>query len=642
MLKLQRKKPPTNQPGVGNHRIPMTLILIFLCLLQSCSDSKRPNILILFLDDFGYNDLGINHSGNYDFDSLHTPNMDTFADTATLFSRHYTESTCSPSRAALLSGRYPARAGFTSNGRGLSPEITTLPEQLKTAHYRTHFIGKWHTGDTSPLAYPQNQGFDTWFGFLNQWMLRSEFSKAENNLERPTYENPWLEDETGAKQRYQGHLNDLISENARSFIADASKDADPWFLQVSFYAPHEPIKAAQRIADIYPDTEEGAYRAIVHQLDENIGSIIGSLTSAREADNTIIVIVSDNGGVSQRYPSNLPFHGNKAEYLEGGIRTPLMVHWLDQSLNGTRYPYAVSIMDLYPTLLSAANVDYDKESLDGRNLLPFIKENIALDRALFWEILSPDGYLFSVLSEDQKWRYSTGFLKGKWLYDLEADPHGATDVLADNKKIADDLKDSYLIWHEEIHRIETKFNQTSTAGAGILTGDSFQRSPGFGGYTFAIGVTPDTSMDTNRTSVVASQSQLLSIVYHNETLQARIQDAVLTAPLPADGKCHSIILTAQHNSRISWLLGTAPMNTPMQLIIDGEVRASLIDHREMPKSADLTAPTYIGYNPADASGDSSFTGTLSRPLIYNHAVMVNPGESQFGIDQLLQETCPDA
>lgn len=624
----------------SNFKLVVAACLI--SLLVSCATKKQPNILILFLDDFGYNDLAFHQQAGSAIEPMYTPNMDAFALESISFSRHYTESTCSPSRAALLSGRYPARFGFTANGRGLPPEIVTLPEALQADGYQTRFLGKWHTGHTTPLAYPHNQGFDSWLGFLNQWMLRSEYDSTKNNLEQPTYLNPWLENENGVKQQFQGHLNDLLAEAAIDFISEAGSNAEPWFLQVSFFAPHEPVQAAERYLALYPDTQEGAYRALVHQLDDNIGSVLDTLEQQELDDDTIVVIVSDNGGTAQRFPSNSPFMGEKTVYMEGGIRTPLMIRWPDGSMRGYRYPYSVSIMDLYPTLLAAANINYDADKLDGRNLLPFLADEEILVRPLYWENWAEGKYLFSVLDESHRWRYSTGFLNDEWLLDLETDPSGTENTLSSNRTVADNLTADYLGWHDEVHRVQTNFEVLDQSGKGILTGDSFQRSPGFGGYTFAIGISPDQSIDLQQRKVIASQSQLLSIYYQNETIEINLQDVRLTGPLPADGQCHSLIVTAQHAARISWLLTNADMNTPIELIVDGEIVDAIIDHREQPKTADLTSPTYIGYQPGVESTRSAFNGLLSAPLIYNHRVVATPELGQFGFESLVNEICPDA
>lgn len=614
-------------------------------LIVSCAPNTPSNVLIIMLDDFGQHDMGSHFQSSSGANPQHTPELDAFAARATRFTRHYTESTCSPSRAALLSGRYPARSGFTSSGRGLSPELITLPEQLNSSGYRTHFVGKWHTGDTTELAHPDNQGFDTWLGFLNQWMLREAYDPLRNNLNQPTYIDPWLENERDEIQQYPGHLNDILTDEANRFIAQASTGSQPWFLQLSYYAPHVPFMPAERFASLYPDSDNGRYRALVQQLDSNVGRVLQALENNNVADNTIVVIVSDNGGLADSYPSNYPFNGVKGVYQEGGIRTPLMVHWPQSVANGAfndrEYSWAVSIMDLYPTILSALGISYDPEKLDGRNLLPLIASESKLERALHWETLTPEGYDFSVLDSQQRYRYSTGVLNSSWLYDLDNDPEGKQNILAQNSEQAASLNALHDEWHQRIHRIDTQYSRELENGGGVLTGDSLQRSPGFGGYTFAIGITTPLAEEDTEATVIASQRDLLSIYYESGALELNIQDVRLHAELPEDGQCHALIVSAQHNARVSWIIDRGAIDSPIQVIVDGQLNSGIVDHRELPKQADLTAPTYIGHRPnANGEPDMIFPGELSAPLILNQRLFINPGRGQYGVDTLQTELCP--
>ena len=285
---------------------------------------------------------------------------------------------------------------------------------------------------------------------------------------------------------------------------------------------------------------------------------------------------------------------------------------------------------------------YDENTLDGRNLLPLLETEAKLERALYWEMRIPDGYNFSVLDRTHRWRYSTGFLGGQWLYDLDQDPTSSISVLADNPQIAQQLKTDYDNWHDTIRRVQTEFEAQDQNGKGILTGDSFQRSPGFGGFTFAIGVTPEQNSDTSQRRVIASQNQLLSLDYQSESVELNLQDVQLTASLPADGQCHSIIITAHHEARISWLMANRAMNPPVDLIIDGTVAASLVDHRELPKAATLTNPTFIRYRPGEPLEQTGFEGKLSLPIIFNQKLRPDTDVGQSDIESLMQEVCPDA
>lgn len=623
-------------------RIPDSPVLLaWFCLsLSGCDGDPGPNVLLLLLDDFGYGDMAANRPPADAAIPLTTPNLDDFHRTSLVFSRHYADSTCSPSRAALLSGHYPSRFGFTPDGRGLAPEITTLPEAFQTAGYNTRFIGKWHTGHTTELAHPQHQGFDSWSGFLNQWMLRGRYDGNSNRLERPTYIDPWLRDETGEFVRHRGHLNDIVTELSIDYIDEAADGPVPWYLQVSFYAPHEPVQASERYAGLYPDSEEGAYRALVHQLDANIGRILQALAAANSDDETLVVIVSDNGGTGWRYPSNTPFLGVKATYTEGGTRTPLMIRWPDGRYAGDVYPHAVSLMDLYPTLLSATGIEYDRDRLDGRNVLPFLESGAAIERTLFWEAFVNGDYFYSVLDRSHRWRYNHGYL-GAWvMFDLESEPSGGFDGMTENPEIRTRLRSEYLQWRRSTHRVATRFEATAANGAGILTGDSFQRSPGFGGYTFALAIHPEPSTDDGSPEIIAYQQDLLEIRLTNDHLDVSIQDIALSGQVPRDGLCHSIIVTAQYDAMISWLHNNRTIASPVELIVDGELVDSQTDFRELPKAADLTAPTYIGFSPGGITGHRPLAGRLGQARVFNHRVRLNHKANQPSAADLAQRLCP--
>ncbi len=620
------------------HPTSFSLIALFCFLLMGCASESPSNVLILFLDDFGYGDLAINRPANDTAIPASTPNLNQFHSESLVFTRHYTESTCSPSRAALLSGRYPSRFGFTANGRGLPPDITTLPEAFSNAGYQTHFIGKWHLGHTTELAHPEHQGFDTWLGFLNQWMLRDSYSMETNNLTRPTYIDPWLMDESGKTTQHQGYLTDILTTEAVEFIEAKEESNEPWFLQVSYFAPHEPVEAAPRYLENYPDTQQGAYLALLEQLDGNIGRILRALEDAALADNTLVVIVSDNGGTEQRYPSNSPYFGIKATYTEGGVRTPLMIRWPDGSFSGSSYGHPVSLMDLYPTLLAASGVKGAHEDLDGENLLPYVEENVELRRPLYWESFGNDNYFFSVLDETHRYRYSEGLLGSDVLMDLERNEFGKPDSLVEDPGVVSQLRSDYLQWREETHALRIEYQAINESGLAILSGDALQRSPGHGGFTFGIGVEAVEST-SNTIQQIAYQSDLLDVHLENGLLNITVQDATFSAPFPADEQCHSIILTAQFEARISWLLSNLDMQSPIQLLIDGEVVSEVIDGRELPKNADLEAPTYIGYRPS-ATQQNVFDGQLSEPVFYNHRVYPNAINSQPGAERLASLLCP--
>ncbi len=637
--------PTTTRQDRENESIPGYLKLFFtlvvLLELSTCSVKPPMNVLILYLDDLGYGDIASNRPTGGPAPLPSTPVLDSFKLQSLNFSRHYADSTCSPSRAALLSGRYPSRFGFSPDGRGLAPEITTLAEAFKHNNYKTHFLGKWHTGHTTELAYPDQQGFDTWSGFLNQWMLQSRFDPNQNNLQQPTYINPWFTNQDGEFEQLEGHLTDLISDRAINFIEEQKSSNEPWFMQVSYFAPHEPVQAGASYAANYSDNETGAYLALLDQLDTNIGRILSALKNSGVSENTLVVIVSDNGGTEQRYPSNAPYFGVKTTYTEGGTRTPLMIRWPDGSYASQDYPYAVSLIDLYPTLLSATGNSLPADRLDGIDLIPFIKSSETLVRPLFWEA-EADDFFYSTLDSSHRFRYSDNLFGSNVLLDLEQDPTGSVASIVDNEPVRERLRDDYFDWREEIHRVETNFQASDDNGAGTLTGDSFQRSPGFGKFSFGIGVTHDSINDegTNgqTSQIIAFQKDLLSVSLERGELRVVIQDEELRAPFPDDRLCHNIVITADFQSRISWLQINETMESTIELFIDDTMVASAIDNREIPKKADLTSPTYIGSR-GPTFDDEKFQGRLTEPVIYNYRVRAEPTGNQASVSRLSEMLC---
>lgn len=367
-------------------------VILFLSTPAAYSQGTKqlPNILLILADDMGINDLGrINHG------ETRTPNLDQLAASGISFSRHYTESSCSPSRAALLTGMNPARVGFHPTGLGLPNDITTLPEFLRQQGYHTALFGKWHVGELLSYDGPDKHGFDEWFGMLSHFYLAGVQRNGHLIGQGPVYIDPWLQLNGAAPTQYKGHIDDLLTERVVKTIAE--KSAKPWFIYAPFLSPHTPTIPNKEFAAKYPDTPNGRYRAVVEQLDNNIGRVLKQVEASGLADNTIVIFVSDNGGTGSAFPSNAPLSGKKATYAEGGIRTPLIVHWPKHWSGGKRVDDVKYIADIYPTLVKALGLKADAH-LDGEDLFKQRK------KPLFWysQNLWEDSY--SVLSANGEWR----------------------------------------------------------------------------------------------------------------------------------------------------------------------------------------------------------------------------------------------
>jgi len=334
-------------------------ILFAICfVLSSCQENKKedkkPNIVLILVDDLGWKDTGIYGSNYYQ-----TPNIDKLADRGMTFTNAYaTAANCAPSRACLLSGKYPPRHGIYTVGssvRGktelrkiipipnktvLHDSIITIAEELKIAGYVNASIGKWHLGDD-----PCTQGFDLNVGGTHLGHPKSYFSPYKNNA---------LKDSVDGE-----YLTERLTDEAIRFI-EQNKD-QKFFLYLPYFTVHSPLQAKMDLVEKYQNIEgdEGqnnpVYAAMIEAMDENVGRIITVLDSLKLSENTLLIFTSDNGGVVQT-SSQYPLSYGKGSYYEGGIRVPLIVSWPGKIKSSSKSDVPVSNIDFYPSLLEAAGI----------------------------------------------------------------------------------------------------------------------------------------------------------------------------------------------------------------------------------------------------------------------------------------------
>lgn len=621
-----------------------TIILILLALilagitwrLISTRDPirhARSNVLLIMLDDLGYNDVGI-YTNNQ---ATPTQNLNDFARQGVRFMRHYSDSTCSPSRAALLSGQYPARRGFRPNGRGLSPDVITLADRLKAAGYSTHHVGKWHLGDTTERALPHHQGFDTWFGFLSQWRLQGAHRNDEIVLATPTYHDPWLENEQGLGKKHEGHLTDILTAHVKAEIQERQHQDQPWFINVWTYAPHEPIAPAHRYKIRFPDTPAGKYLALIQQMDEGIGKILGVLEDTGQADNTIVLILSDNGGTNKPLNNNAPLFGRKTLYREGGIRTPCMIRWPGRLPENHVIEQSITIYDIYPTLMGMLNLEVPA-GLDGIDISPAFSDNVLSERDLFWEIHTGDRFGYSVLSK-QRWRLHNGWPWIRWnqpveLFDLALDPTGHTGVKSNRENIVRDLYGRYVDWHRDVHTLKLR-HDIDQDGRTYLAGDDFQRSPGFGGFTFGIAVDTQNAPQAADIQTLAEQDGLWKLSITPEMgLHAVFDRWQVKGGTLIDNRCNSIIVTADFERRTThWARNDDTVN--IQLYLNEKLIDSIELQAKLAEPAQLSAPTFIGSN---AQGKEKTKFIMSAPIVLNTRLTAF---TPINVKSLHQQLCSD-
>lgn len=425
--------------------------------------SPQPNILLVVLDDFGFNDLAINNGSDSP-----TPTLDQLAREGIRFTRHYAESSCTPSRVALLTGRYAARSGAHPGATGIDHALVTLPEKLRQYGYKTHMIGKWHAGATHPSARPERQGFDQWFGFITQMYLAGPHGPDGYQRKWPTYNNPWLENEAGELRQFEGHLTELLTARALEVVARARQ---PWFLYLPYFAPHSPVQPTKKYSTRFPNTAEGRYQAFKAQLDDSLARILSHLEVTGQRDNTLIVVVSDNGGTANDWPSNLPYNGAKATYTEGGVRTPLLLSWPGHWQGGVVNEEVAAIFDIYPTLLSALDLPAEP-GLDGVDLFAPPQP-----RPIRWYSHHIFGDRYSMLSSDGQWRLSVWegvarqLLKQEDFVRQEATNHFEVEVEIAEGMAAD--MESWIQAVTTVDRIQTGHSPPWR----VYSGDDFRRTP---------------------------------------------------------------------------------------------------------------------------------------------------------------------
>ncbi|HSC74891.1 MAG TPA: sulfatase-like hydrolase/transferase [Pseudomonadales bacterium] len=601
---------------------------LFVVTLQIQAEDRKPNILLIVLDDAGYSDVA-----GFGRDDAPTPNIKQIANEGVRFTRHYADSTCRPARLALMTGRESARVAQNPDFRGISPEITTLPEALKTAGYHTSHIGKWHLGDAVRDSWPDKQGFEHWFGFLNQFQLKGP-DKNGDFTKRPTYIDPWLQSDNTPLQQYHGHLEDILAARVIETINNTEKN-QPWFINYWLFAPHHPSTASAEFLKKYPDTQEGKYRALLAQADAEIGKVVQALRDSKQLDNTLIVVVSDNGGTNQMMNNNAPYAGVKGEFREGSLRTPLIIRWPDQRAAGKQLNEIVAIQDIYPTLLHAAGVDPEK-NIDGQDLQPLLAGRKLTPRTLIHEIGSFGLFNYSLLSTDGQWRASPAEL-----YALEKEPSGTTNVVKQFLPQSQKMENEYTQWRNEKTKLTLQYTPITTQGMARIYGDDFRRAPGYGAFSFAIGaVMPD--KQPTEPVYLAWQKNVWSLAYNPDntfTLQIG-NDKISSLPLTKkrDSQCIPIVLSSWYTrSRLHEGRNTAyaKLYAGDEKILDWQTP----NPEEI--NADWSAPTWIGQDENDKNRwpVNLDTHGLSVPLFYNSSLNDDPAAKFDRLQNVQQIVC---
>lgn len=333
---------------------------------------QGPNLLVILTDDQGYADVG-----SWGSEDMQTPHMDALMEAGMRFPNFYANCpVCSPTRAALLSGRYPPYVGVPGVIRThaqdswgfLDPKAPLISEVLQSAGYHTALIGKWHLGLESPNT-PNERGFDHFHGWLGD-MMDDYFQKRRHGINYMRLNDQEIDP--------PGHATDLFTQFTLDYL-DSRKEAEaPFFLYLNYNAPHFPVQPPQgwvdrvRQREAGVDTTRARLVAFIEHLDAGIGQVMDRLKKNEQYANTLVVFTSDNGGRLADGANNGPLRDGKQSVYEGGLKVPTCVVWPGQVEAGSQSPHIALSMDLYPTLLEAAGVTAAPK-VEGRSFLPVLK-----------------------------------------------------------------------------------------------------------------------------------------------------------------------------------------------------------------------------------------------------------------------------
>jgi len=450
--------------------------LVWACLLTPLGfTAEQPNIIVIVADDLGWADVGFH--GNQ---QIATPALDRLAAEGVQLDRFYTTPICSPTRAALMTGRDPMRLGVAYStimpwqNNGVHPDETFLPELLQTAGYQTAMVGKWHLGHAQASYHPNSRGFDHFYGHLHTEvgyfppfasLGGKDFQRNGQSIDDSGYETFLLADEVS---RY-------ITER------DVTK---PFFIYMPMLAPHTPLEAPADLLAKYADLEDErppsrsemadrtrliskmtgrgsarpVYAAVVDAMDQAIGQVLDTLDAQGISETTLVLFFSDNGGAT--YASggadNSPLRGGKGDAFEGGIRVVAAARWPGHFPAGGKASSIISVMDILPTLTAAAGIETNTQyPLDGKNMLPAFtgETDIPREEYLFFISETPFKDRVNATVFNQDWKLVQKIHAGlnsidieNYLFKIDNDPYETNNLAEQYPRMVADLSEEIRFW----------------------------------------------------------------------------------------------------------------------------------------------------------------------------------------------------
>ena len=421
--------------------------LLLISLLLSCNKSiiNKPNILLIMSDDQGYHDVSY-----YGTSDIKTPNIDLIKKNGIRFDNSYANSpVCSPTRASLMTGLYPDKAGvpgvirtYKDNNWGfLRNDVLLLPERLNKLNYDTALIGKWHLGLESPNT-PNERGFDFFHGWLGD-MMDDYWDHKRHGINYMRLNDKIIE--------VKGHATDLFTDWSIEYIKSKKNSNKPFFLYLAYNAPHFPVqppknyleKVMKREKDI--DIVRANLVAFIEHMDYGIGRVINSLKETNQFENTLIIFTSDNGGHNPSKANNGPLRDGKQSVYEGGLKVPTVLSWEKNIKKNISSNKTILTMDLYPTILEIAG-DNNKLNIDGTSFADELynpKNNHKNDRNIYF-VRREGGMKYSG-------KTISAIRKGSWkllqnspfdsleLYNLDLDPQEKNNLINSEREVYNEL-----------------------------------------------------------------------------------------------------------------------------------------------------------------------------------------------------------
>ncbi len=421
----------------------------------------RPNVILVMTDDQGYGDIGA--LGNT---MIHTPNLDMLHSQSVRLTDFHVDPTCSPTRSALMSGRYSTRTGVwhTIMGRSLmAGSELTIAEVFRANGYRTGMYGKWHLGENFPLR-PQDQGFEDVVCHGGGGVGQGPDYWGNDYFDDTYWRN-------GVPEKFKGYCTDVWFQEAMRFVAQSQSRDQPFFCYLSTNAPHGPLNVAEKWSKPYVEKgvapNQAKFYGMIENIDWNVGRIMQQLTDLGIADNTILVFMTDNGTANGRVNRklvqegkwggfNAGMRGSKGSEYDGGHRVPFFVRWPASGLGGATGSgrdegYLAAHIDVLPTLVGLCGLAKPAgPPLDGIDLAGRLRDPAARlpERTLFvhsQRILHPKKWRKSAVMTE-RWR----LVNGKQLFDMAADPGQKTDVATDHKEVTARLTAAYDAWWDSL------------------------------------------------------------------------------------------------------------------------------------------------------------------------------------------------